>query len=139
MNVRHGVGVLSLAGALLVGGAAPAVAGGPRVSTGCSFGHGVLTCVTTSTTTATVGPFTTDGQIGASETFGGLTGEQICEGFFHIPDAVAIDMDAYSFKKNVVTTTTTKRHGLNGKVFSTRTTSTATYAGLVGGGLNCQY
>ena len=139
MNLRHGLAVLGVAGAVLIGGAAPALAGGPRVPQGCSFGHGVLTCVATTTRTTTVGPFTTDGQIGASETFGGLTGTQICEGFFHIPDAVVIDMDAYSFKKNVVTTTTTKRHGLHGRVFSTVTTSRAAYGGLVGGGLFCFY
>ena len=112
---------------------------GPRVPPGCSFGHGVLTCVTTTTRTVNVGPFTTDGQIGASETFGGLTGEQICEGFFHIPDAVAVEFTELSFTKNVVRTTTTKRHGLHGRVFSTRTTSTATFGSRTGGGLNCHF
>jgi hypothetical protein len=128
-----------VAGALLIGGAAPALAEGPRVPPGCSFGHGVLTCVTTRTTTTTVGPFETDGQFPASTTFAGLTGTQICDGFFHVPNAVLIDMDAYSFRKTVVTTTTTMRHGLSGRVFSTVTTSRAAYGGLVSGGLSCFY
>jgi hypothetical protein len=139
MNVRHGLAVLGIAGSLLISGAAPAMAGGPRVPPGCSFGHGVLTCVTTRTTTTTVGPFTTDGQIGATETFGGLTGEEICEGFFHIPDAVAVEFTELSFTKNVVTATTTRRHGLSGRVFSTVTTTQATFGRRTGGGLNCYY
>jgi hypothetical protein len=137
MNVRHGLAVLALAGSLLIAGAAPALAGGPPVPAGCSFGHGVLTCVTSTTTTSTVGPFTTDGQIGATEMFGSLTGEEICEGFFGLPDAVAVEFTELSFTESVATTTTTRRHGLGGPVFATETTSDATFVARTGGGLNC--
>jgi len=139
MNVRHGVTVLAAAGALLIAGASPALAEGPPVPPGCSFDDGVLTCATSTTTTTTAGPFTTDGQIGATETFADLTGEEICEGFFGVPDAVAVEFTELSFTENVTTTTTTKRHGLGGPVFSTETTTTATFGTRTGGGLTCQF
>ena len=42
----------------------------------------MLTCVTTTSTTTTVGPFTTDGNVSTSDTFGGFTGLQICNDLF---------------------------------------------------------
>jgi hypothetical protein len=42
----------------------------------------VLTSVTTASTTTTVGPFTTDGNVATSDTFGGFANLQICNDLF---------------------------------------------------------
>jgi hypothetical protein len=140
MKMRHGLAVSSLAGSLLIMGGAPASAA-PPLPPGCTFDAGVQTCsVATTSAPTTVGPITSAGEVPASTTFAGFTGVQICEGVTGIPqDAVRVQFDDLFFTESVVTTTTTKRHGLNGKVFSTVTTSKAMVGSYVSGVFVCFY
>lgn len=140
MNIRYVLVALATAGASLVIGAAPAFASGPPVPPGCSFDQGVLTCATTTTTTNTIGPFSTDGvSYLASDTFGGFTGEQICEVNTGIGGAISINMSGVTLAETVTTTTTTERHGLNGNVFNTSTSTSPPSLTGVQGAIGCGF
>ena len=137
MNLRRALVALAAAGALLVIGAAPALADGPPVPPGCSFDQatGVLTCVSTTTTTSTAGPYSTDGPVPATTTFGGFTGTQLCA---LIPSgAITVSLSNLVLLESVTATTTTEQHGLHGKVFDTSTSTSAVLTGLRGGSLSC--
>ena len=137
MNIRRVLVALAAAGALLVIGAVPALADGPPVPPGCSFDQatGVLTCVSTTTTTSTAGPFTTNGPVPASTTFGGFTGTQLCA---LIPaGAIRVTLTNLVLVESVTATTTTEQHGLHGEVFDTSTSTSAVLTGLGGGSLSC--
>jgi hypothetical protein len=131
-NIRGVVVAVTAAGALLAGGATPAfAASAPKVPAGCSFDQavGVLTC--TSTTTTQIGPMTTADQgLGAAgvypggtyywnsanTTISGFAPAQICKMFTgHLPTVFGL----YLVVVDIVTTTTTERHGLQGRVFET--------------------
>jgi hypothetical protein len=123
MNIRLGVAALAVAGAAIITSAAPALASGPPVPPGCSFDKGVLTCVTTTTTTTTAGPFSTNGEVPITTTFGEVvTGTQLCPS-----GADGVQLNDVYFNETVTTTTTTERHGLNGKVFNTSTATTPSF------------
>lgn len=127
MRVRRVVLALGAVTASAVLTAAPAFAGGPPVPAGCTFDQtdGVLSCITgSSTTTTTEGPFTTDGGVPVSTTFAGVTGLQLCD-VSGTENWTGIGLDDVSFTETVTTTTTTQRHGLHGKLFSTSTTTSA--------------
>jgi hypothetical protein len=136
VRIRHGFAVLAIAaGAFAVTGAAPAFADAPPVPPGCSFDQatGVETCVTTTTTTSTAGPFYTTGFVPATTTFGGVTGQQICDLYEgNGTPWEYIRLSGLSLKETVTTTTTTERHGLNGKVFDTSTSTSTSLTGIEG-------
>lgn len=140
MKIRHGFAILAAAaGASLVMGAAPAFADGRPVPSGCSFDRaiGVLTCVTTTTATSTVGPITTNGWVDASTTFGGFTGVEICDVGAFRESWKLIAMRGISLVETVSTTTTIERHGLHGKVFDTSTSTSTTLTHVQLGTLVC--
>jgi hypothetical protein len=136
MKIRHVLAAttaaMTLAGALLVLGAAPALAWGHTV---CTFDQGVKTCVTTTTKTITAGPFTCSIEGGINNcgttTFGGFTVEQICQFVVGVPDTV-VTFDGMTLTGTVTTMTTTKRHGMNGNVFNTSTSTTRTLDSVQG-------
>jgi hypothetical protein len=134
MNIRHVLAASAVAGGLLVAGAAPAfAASGPSLPAGCTFDQatGVETCVTSTSVTGTFGPFTTPGAhsggvVPGSDTFDGATGTQICDVYFGDSYTWSVvQFIAVSWVGTVTTTTTTERHGLNGKVFDTSTSQSA--------------
>jgi hypothetical protein len=96
----------------------------------------VLTCITTTTTTTTAGPFSTNGEVPITTTFGGVvTGTQLCGGG---PDLDGVQLNDVYFNETVTTTTTTERHGLNGKVFNTSTATTPSFNSITSdGGVIC--
>jgi len=124
MKIRHVLVGLVAVGALSVVGVVPALAGGPKVPTGCSFNQGVLTCVSSTSTQNTIGPLSTK-QVPMSTTFDGFTGVQICDTAFGAAPYDFIAMLNVSLVEAVMTTTTTEAHGLHGSVFDT-STSTST-------------
>jgi hypothetical protein len=139
MKIRRVLLTVMATGALLGAGAAPAFAAGPRVPAGCSFDQatGVLTCVSTTTSDSTLGPFTSGGWVPAAETYGGFSGTQVCGGL-GIRNTVQWGLDNLVFRVAVKTTTTTERHGLNGEVFSTVTSApVVSLLGLGTGTLEC--
>jgi hypothetical protein len=151
MNIRHVLAASAVAGGLLVAGAAPAfAASGPSLPAGCTFDQatGVETCVTTAAVTGTFGPFATPGAdangssgapVPGSDTFGGATGTQICDTYDNSSYPWGgVYMFGVSFTGTVTTTTTTVRHGLNGKVFDTSTSQSASLKSVtVADVLNC--
>jgi hypothetical protein len=134
MKIRHVLAASALAGGLLAVGAAPAFAAGPPVPPGCTFDQatGVETCVTTTAVTGTFGPFSTPstGDDPTSDTFDGATGLQLCDAEFGALPWAVIGMNSVSFTGTVTTTTTTERHGLNGEVFDTSTSKSASVNSL---------
>jgi hypothetical protein len=126
VKIRFGLAVAAAAaGVSLVAGAAPAFASGPPVPAGCTFDQaiGVETCVTATTgTTSTVGPFTTN-DVPVSTTFAGVTGAQLCDLIVPGLSLTGIRLAGLTFDETTTTTTTIERHGLNGKVFDTSTTT----------------
>ena len=142
VQVRYGLAALAIAGGALAASAAPALAAGPPVPPGCSFDQatGVETCVTTTTTTTTYGPVSTSGS--ASTTVGGVTGQQICTVAAGPGNYTSFNLSNIVLNETVTTTTTTQRHGLNGKVFSTSTATSTTLNSLQpgpgnGSGIGC--
>jgi hypothetical protein len=140
MSIRRILAALAVAGALLVAGAAPAFAAGPPVPAGCSFDQatGVLTCVTTTTTTSAIGPFSTIGAVPVSTTFDGVTGQQIVNTVFPGFGCIEVALQNATFSATFMTTTTTERHGLHGKVFDTSTSTSLTSLTRTGGGVGCE-
>jgi hypothetical protein len=140
MKIRHILVAMTVAGALLVAGAAPALAwGGPPVPPGCTFDQatGVLTCTTTTTSTITAGPFNcTVATCEPPATFGGFTTDQICQ-FNGTPASAATVFIDVTLIETVTTTTTTEQHGLNGKIFNTSTSSGPPTLVSVGGDPEC--
>jgi hypothetical protein len=141
MNIRRVLVALAVAGGLLVAGAAPALAAGPPVPAGCTFDQsdGVLTCVTTTTGSGVIGPFNTNGQVPDYITFDGFTGAQIC-GAIGVNGAAQDNFTNLTVEAIVTTTTTTERHGLNGRVFYTSASITPlslVQNGYVGGSYDC--
>ena len=137
MNIRNSVAALVAAGACSFGiGVSPAFAAGQPVPPGCSFDQatGVLTCVTTTTSTAVTGPWGTNALLPASTVIGGFTGTEICDvGLGLSLNWTTIQLFNYSFDVTTTTTTTTERHGRHGKVFSTSTSSSTTLTGVQAG------
>jgi hypothetical protein len=138
MSFRRVLVPLVVAGASLVIGAAPALAAGPPVPTGCTFDKatGVLTCVTTTTSNTTV-LANTGGFVSPPATVDGFTVQQVCDGLVAGPSGSAILLDLVNFTLDVKVTTTTRteRNGLAGKVFDT---STATSSVITGGSPGAQ-
>ena len=136
MNMRHGLAGLVVAGvSMFATGAVPAFAAGPPVPAGCAFDQatGVLTCITTTTSATTAGPFT--GGVIGNFTVGGFTAAQICAAA-GMPDDEASYIDL-TLTETVATTTTTERHGLHGKVFHTSTSTAGPSLSGVQGQLSC--
>lgn len=133
---------LGIVGGFVLGvGAVPAFADGPPVPAGCTFNQatGVLSCVTSSSTTTTVGPFTTNGFVAASTTFGRFTGAQICTAELGGSYAKILLTGAL-LTETVTTTTTTLQHGLHGKVFDTSTSTSTSLTNVIfgpGDGMAC--
>jgi hypothetical protein len=130
---------LAVAAASLVIGATPALASGPKVPPGCSFDQatGVLTCATTTTTTSTAGPFSTNGPVPASTTFGGFTGTQICDFVFGGGNPGTVVLTGVTLSESITATTTTEQHGLRGKVFDTSSSTSPPSLTGVQGSLSC--
>jgi hypothetical protein len=122
LDICHGVIALAATGVSLVLNVVPAYAN-PSVPSGCQFdqGAGVQTCTTTTITSSTVGPYITNGYVPASTTFGGVTGEEICAVLDPGVYYTEVELHNVSLDVTITTTTTTQRHGLNGKVFQTST------------------
>jgi hypothetical protein len=152
--LRNGLVALGVMAASCVVGASPvlAAAKGPQVPAGCSLNKttGVLTCSTTTTTKVSEGPFNTLGAsigtsgivegtvVSTSTAFGDFTGTQICM-FENTATQVTTRVWTEVALTNVVvngvitTTGTTQRHGLNGKVFATSTSTSLAITSLTGG------
>jgi hypothetical protein len=84
---------------------------------------GVLTCVTTAVTQVQDGPFVTTGHPAATE-IDGFFANDICValGYSAAPlqwDTITVVGPGLIVTRDLTTITTTMRHGLNGKVFST--------------------
>jgi hypothetical protein len=144
MNIRPVLAALAVAGGLLVAGAAPAFASGPPVPPGCTFDQsdGVLTCVSTTTNATSVGPLSTSGAVTPPATVDGLTVQQICVAVFGTSFGTFTDtaLTNITFDVTVTATTTTERHGLNGKIFDTSTSASSAITGYqyqAGGSAAC--
>lgn len=120
----------SLAALAIVGGLVLGVAGtaaaDPKVPDGCTFAKGVLSCVTTSSSSKTLGPISTTDYVTPSTTFGGVTAQQICDFQFPPPgQRTGVKFTDLTLDVIVTTTTTSERHGLNGKVFNSSSVDSA--------------
>jgi hypothetical protein len=117
---------LVVAGGAVLGvgvGATPAFAAGPPVPAGCTFDGGVLTCVTSAAAQTHLGPFD---PVAPVTTVGGFTAAQICDLLnapFSADTIHVVTGPGFLLTESVTTTTTTMRHGLHGKVFSTSSTA----------------
>jgi hypothetical protein len=143
MTARRFLFALTVVGGSLVFGSATALAA-PKVPSGCTFDQGVQTCIS-STTTVSQLPETTNSQfISASTMFDGISGSQICGAVFvgaaGGAPATRIEMDGSTFLDvSITVTTTTQRHGMNGPVFATSTSSTSSLSQVVPGNMGCAF
>ena len=144
MTVRRFLFALTVVGGSLVFGSAAAMAA-PKVPSGCTFDQGVQTCIASTTTVAQVGPETTNAQfVPASTMFDGVAGTQICGAVFvgaaGGSPASRIEMSGDTYLNvSITVTTSTQRHGMNGPVFATSTTTTSTLSQVVAGTMGCAY
>ena len=108
----------------------------PPLPAGCSFNQatGVLTCVSTTTSTSRIGPFTTNGFVAGSTTFGGFSGAQVCTAIGFRFEATLVHPVNVFLDVTTATTTTTKRHGLRGSVFHTSTSTSQSLRVFIGDG-----
>jgi hypothetical protein len=138
VKIRHLLAALATAGALLAAGAVPAFAAGPPVPNGCTFDQsdGVLTCVTATSTTPVTFSDSSDAII-APATVGPFTVEQFCD-FVRGPGTYT-ETEFFDLTVNgtVTTTTATERHGLNGAVFNTSTSTSSVITGESDTGIAC--
>ena len=163
--LRNGMVALGVIAASCVVGASPALAAPKGLPAGCSLNKttGVLTCSTTTTTKVSEGPFNTPGAfistseivegtlVPGSTVFGDFTGTQIC---MFENTGTQVTTGVWTALTNVVvngvitTTTTTQRHGLNGKIFATSTSTSSSITNLTAGSpytgeatfdVGCQY
>ncbi len=132
--------VLAVAAAAVAVPAMPAFASGPPAPPGCTFDQttGVLTCRTTTTTTSTIGPFSTNDFVPLNTTFDGVTGQQMIQATFDDTPCIAIFLNDATFDATFTTTTTTERHGLEGHVFDTSTSTSLTSLIDDSPGVGCQ-
>ena len=150
--LRNGLVALGVMAASCVVAAAPVLAAPKGLPAGCSLNKttGVLTCSTTTKTKVSEGPFNTPGAsvstsglvegtlVPVSTAFGDFTGNQICM-FENTATQVTTRVWTEVALTNVVvnavitTTSTTQRHGLNGKVFATSTSTSLSITSLTGG------
>jgi len=143
VKIRIGLAaVAAAAGAALVMGAAPAFASGPPVPAGCTFDQatGVETCVTTTSTSTNIW-INTDGDLipASTRVYDGITGAQICTELGYGSGASEVGFYNAVFVDTTTTTTTSERHGLNGRVFNTSTSASQSFTGVVSGSLGCAY
>lgn len=143
MSLRRTIMVIGMAGLCPLVGAAPALADGPPVPAGCTFGKGIETCISTSTATSTLGPVSTNGYVPASTVVAGFTGVQLCVAAIRpytlSKEARYFLLFDYTNSVTTTTTTTTQRHGLHGAVIGSPTTTTVATLDTAGGGIGCSY
>lgn len=137
MKRNAAIVVLGSAAVCMAASVTSAGASGLPTPAECSFHRGVETCTSTAEDTVIIGPFTTDGYVYTTTTFGGVTGEQICLSFYgeDTPFRNALLLSNALLTVETATTTTTRRHGVHGHVFSIATstsTRVVTVSGIVG-------